>query len=108
VAGNQNDRRDDAAIPQLARQIDAIHIRHFVVYHKAVGSIRGARVQERGTTPERPDLEAVGFQQEPQRTEHPGSSSTTYTVDLADDEDITKRDPWLMTSILSAISAGAA
>jgi hypothetical protein len=53
-------------------QIDAVHIGHLVVDHKAVDAGATDRVQQRRAVPERSNVEPVRFKQESQGTEHVG------------------------------------
>ena len=53
-------------------QIDAVHVGHLVVDHEAVDAGRAHGVQQRRAAPERPNVEAVGFKQESQRSEDVG------------------------------------
>src|ERR1700722_5487494 len=72
ATGNEDDGRGDLAAAQTTGQIDAVHVRHPVVDHKAVDAGRTDRVQQRRAIAEGSNLKAVGFKKESQRTEHIG------------------------------------
>src|SRR5664279_4077430 len=72
VAGNENHGCGDVAGSQPAREVDAVHVGHLVVDHKAVDAGRTHGVQQRRAVAEGPDLEPVDYQKESQRTEHAG------------------------------------
>src|SRR6185437_14510842 len=61
--------RGNLAVAQAAGQIDAIHVGHLVVDHKAVDAGRADRVQQRSAATERLNGEAVRFKKESQRAE---------------------------------------
>src|SRR5487761_1896765 len=69
VTGNEYNRRGDIAVPQTASEFDAVHVRHFVIDHKAVNAGRTDRIQQRLGVSERSDVEPVRFQKKSQRSE---------------------------------------
>src|ERR1700676_108473 len=69
MARDKNDWRGNVTIMQDVCQIDAVQVRHFVVDHKAIRSVRSECIQERCPAPERFDIEPVRFQKKSQRAD---------------------------------------
>jgi hypothetical protein len=60
-AGYENDWRRDVEVTQTARKVDAVHVRHLVVDHKAVDLTRSYRLEQVRAVPERSNVKAVRF-----------------------------------------------
>jgi len=72
ITGDQNDRCGNVTVSQPADQVDAVHVRHFVVNYEAVDAGRAQRTEHRGTGSERSDIEPIRFKQEAQRSKDVG------------------------------------
>ena len=69
VTRDEYNRRGDVAVAQTTSQFDAVHVRHFVIDHKAINAGRTDGFQQRVSVSERSNVEPVRFKKKSQRAE---------------------------------------